>query len=500
MTKIFNAFTATVKQTPDKPAIIHGDLLVTYARLERIISSWIRLTNENNVRRKERIIVILPNCIDFAALMLCAAATGTVLVPLSPELKAEAIHAAVDSTDARHLICTPEVMERIEKSSLDFSGLNGLRFCPEYMDNQQSLSEIPDTGIAEDSDPYVLLTTSGSTGAPKPIVLSQANKWNRAMASVELYSITSNDITLAGTPMYHSLAERLVLIPLITGGTAVIMSDFSPADWLATVEREKVTFTIAVSSQLRSICKLLTEIPDPRTKSLRCIVSSSALLENSVKNELVSKLKCDLHECYGASEIAIASNLDGRAAATKLKSVGNAAPGVDIKILKESGEFAAPGEPGEIICRTPMLFQGYFKKPGLTAGSMHGEYFKTGDIGKLDDDGFLYFLGRSKEIIISGGMNIYPTDIEGVIMQHSSVRECAAFAYPDANLGEVVAVAVVPESPEEFNLRTLRHYSADFLADFQLPRKFFIVGELPRNTMGKLTRRVLVEQYSSKVN
>ena len=198
-----------------------------------------------------------------------------------------------------------------------------------------------------------------------------------------------------------------------------------------------------------------------------------------------------------ASEIAIASNLDDRSARIKLQSVGKAAPGVAIKIIGKDSEALGTGEAGEIVCKTPMLFGGYFKRPDLTRLAMWGEYFRTGDIGKLDDDGFLYFLGRSKDIIITGGINVYPSDIESVVNEHPSVLESAAFPYPDERLGEVVAVALVTAGDAGFDLRKLRFHCCALLADFQQPRKFFVMPELPKNSMGKLMKFRLAELFAN---
>jgi long-chain acyl-CoA synthetase len=338
--------------------------------------------------------------------------------------------------------------------------------------------------------------TSGSTGDPKPIILTQRTKFNRAVAAMQLYGVSAADRVLAATPLYHSLAERLVLIPLLSGGTSILMARFSPSAWLTCVQEQAVTFTIAVSSQLRQIAAQLTAAGEERTAALRCVVSSSALLETPVKAELLAKLRCDFHECYGASEIAIASSLDAEAASTKLHSVGKAAPGVEIRILRENDEVAAHGEAGEIACKTPMVFGGYFKRPDLTRAAMWGEYFRTGDIGRLDEDGFLYFLGRKKDVIITGGINVYPADVETAVAEHPSVAECAAFPAPDERLGEIVAVAVVPSRPGPFDQRALRVHCAERLADFQQPRRYFIVEALPKNSMGKLMKHVLVSQLA----
>jgi len=262
------------------------------------------------------------------------------------------------------------------------------------------------------------------------------------------------------------------------------------------VSRQAVTFTIAVSSQLKQIAELLGGGDEYDISSLRCIVSSSALLDHKTKVELLAKLNCEFHECYGTSEIAIATNLDGISAKAKLQSVGIPAPGVDIKIIGKNDEVVGTGEAGEIVCRTPMLFGGYFKRPELTRAAMWGEYFRTGDTGRLDGDGFLYFLGRTKDIIICGGINVYPADIEAVVNAHDSVLESAAFAFPDERLGEVVAVAVVPADKAAFDLRQLRFYCCEQLADFQQPRKYFIVDDLPRNAMGKVMKMQLVKTFA----
>jgi acyl-CoA synthetase (AMP-forming)/AMP-acid ligase II len=264
---------------------------------------------------------------------------------------------------------------------------------------------------------------------------------------------------------------------------------------LKSVKEQEVTFTIAVSSQLRQIAEILNSPFLPEINSLRCIVSSSALLESYTKKELINKLHCDFHECYGTSEIAIATNLNIVSSKNKLKSVGCAIDNVDVKILKEDNTFAGTNEVGEIVCKTPMLFGGYYKLPELTKQAMFGDYFCTGDIGKIDEEGFLYFLDRKKDLIISGGINIYPSDIEEVILKLDDIAEVAAFPYPDKNLGEVIAVACVLKNKDKFNLRNLKFHCAKYLADFQQPRQYFILNKLPKNNMGKLIKHRLVEMF-----
>lgn len=501
---ISGIFFAHAAATPEKIAIVCEGREISYAQLAQLVARWSNALAANGVRRGDQIGVILPNNVEFVALILVAADLGAGLVPLSPALPpAVALH-SLQAAQARHLVSTSTQLAALRAEpgsaavhgcwlSIDAAGA-GASALEQLLQAAPADARPLHAGQADDA--LILTMTSGSTGSPKPIVLTQRTKLNRVRAAVQLYGITVQDRTLAATPLYHSLAERLVLLPLLTGGSAVLMAHFSAQAWLRCVQAQQVSFTIAVSSQLKQIAAHMAQ-DEHDVSSLRCLVSSSALLENAVKADLLARFSCDFHECYGASEIAIATNLDGNAARSKLQSVGRAAPGVELRILGENDVELPAGQAGEIACKTTMLFGGYFQLPELTRAAMYGEYFRTGDIGRLDDDGYLYFLGRKKDVIITGGINVYPADIEAAIGSHGSVAESAAFAFPDARLGEVVAVALVARDPASFDLRQLRFHCAHALADFQQPRRFFIVEQLPKNSMGKLMKFQLVQAYAS---
>jgi len=501
MAKIAQAFFSNAHGNPEKLAIWCEGVTMTYGQLASLVSRWTSALVSRGVRRGESIGVLLSNSIEFVALMLVAADLGMVIVPMNISLSASAVHRAFQASDVKHVVAKSDILKILLSSgSPDFSFVDGLWLSLDgeitgieslgnLLRNAQSDST-PMLG-GQDEDPFILTMTSGSTGDPKPIVLTQRTKFNRASAAVELYGITASDRILVATPMYHSLAERLVLIPLLTGGTSVLMARFSPSEWLRCVSEQAVSFTIAVSSQLRQIAEQLINADETSVSSLRCVVSSSAQLEPQVKADLLSKLHCQFHECYGTSEIAIASDLDGAAAQTKLKSVGRAVPGVEIKILREDGKIAVSGEVGEIVCKTPMIFGGYFKRPDLTSESMWGDYFRTGDIGKMDEEGYLYYLGRKKDIIVTGGINVYPKDVESVLSEHPSILESAVFPLPDDLLGEIVAVAIVPMNPGDFDKRKIRLHCAERLADFQQPRKYFLMEELPKNGIGKIIKHAI---------
>ncbi len=488
MNRIIDIFYDNCDKMPDKIAVICEDKKLSYKEFEILVNKFSNLLKEKGVNYLDNIGVLLPNNIEFIALIIAAANLGVSITPLSPTMPQNAIVQLFKFADVKHIIGTKATLSDFDTNSFDV--------CIK-IDNNEFINANEKRILFDEvkgNEALIFTMTSGSTGSPKPIVLSQKNKIDRAFSAINLYKITKNDIILAATPLYHSLAERLVIIPLLIGATSVLMPRFSPSVWLNTIKDNLVTFTIAVSSQLRQIAEVLTSPYLPEINSLRCIVSSSALLEPHTKKELIDKLKCDFHECYGTSEIACATNLDLTSSKNKMKSVGKEFPGVSVKILKKDNTFAKADEIGEIICKTPLLFMGYYKMPEKTEASMFDGYFKTGDLGKIDKDGFLYFVDRKKDLIISGGINIYPNDIEEIANNYQDVIESAAFPYPDLNLGEIAAIALV--TTEDFKLRDFKFYCSENLADYQMPRKYFIVDSLPRNNMGKITKHKLTEMFT----
>lgn len=502
---IIQAFIQNVERQPDKAALIVEDKIVSYRELSRQVADFSMQLNHGGVSPGDHVGVLLPNGLAFVVVMLAAARMGLVLVPHNMSLSQAAIRRAFEKADVQHLVIwhalTDELTPVIEH-------LNRTHGCvivagPDFNDGmsydnkalRQHPFERPEIILNRDL-PYILTMTSGSTGDPKPIVLSQLTKYRRALAAADLYGIGSEDIVLAATPLYHSLAERLVLMPLLLGGTSVILTGFSAVKWLQAVMTCRVSFTIAVSSQLKQIIRELKS-ENYSLSSLRCLVSSSERLDTELKRELCNYLDCEFHECYGTSEIAIATNLTS-SEHDKLASVGKPIPGVQIAIIGEQGEWLGVGQKGEIICKTPMLFSGYYRQETNTSAAMHNGYFRTGDLGELDSDGYLYFLGRKKDIIISGGINIYPRDIEELLLTHPDVAECAVIPLADEALGEAVAAVIVPVSEDGQCLKSLQRLCARELADYQQPRQYYFVKELPKNTMGKIAKQELIKRFNTK--
>lgn len=497
--RIASALYRHAAATPDKEAIWCDGTSLTYAEMAAMVSRYSRLLIHCGIGYGDHIAVPMSNSIASVALFFSAADLGVCLVPLNPSLPFAALRTAIPAADVRHLIARRAFLDECARQG--GLGIGGVTIC---LDGEAAgavpfsmAATMPDgrpdgPDIAGDES-FILTMTSGSTGDPKPIDLSQDNKVARAEAHAAMYGLTADDRILAATPLYHSLAERLVLMPLMMGATSILLPRFTCRLWIDCVRTRRVTFTIAVSAQLAQLLTLLQQADEPAIRSLRTVVSSSALLDEEVKTALIDHLHCAFHEMYGTSETSTATNICFRQRPDKERSVGKPLPGVRLRILDDAGALCPAGTVGEIAVASPLICKGYYKRPEAMAQALTDGFFRTGDLGRLDDEGFLYFAGRKKELIITGAVNVYPADIDAVVGRMAGVRECAAFSMPDARLGETVGLAVVAEEGAALTPHAVRIYCARHLADFQQPHHIFFVEALPRNAMGKLQRMKIMD-------
>lgn len=501
MKSLFDIFYENAKRLPEKEAICCEGRTLTYREMADLSLRYANMLVSGGVKYRDNIGIPMNNSIESVALIMAASCIGAGLVPINPTTPSPAVAGLFEAGDVKHIIARSAFYKQMEKNGIKLP--EGLHICLDtdgvegaiaFSDIEKYPAEYPKTAEITGKETMFLTMTSGSTGTPKPIELTQENKYKRSMAHVKLYGIREDDRILSATPLYHSLAERLVILPLLIGATAIVLPRFTPALWLKCVSENRVTFTIAVSAQLSQIAQVISSPFTPDLSSLRSVVSSSALLEAHVRAALIEKLECDFHEMYGTSEVSTATSINFRESQNKVKSVGRAINEAEIKILRDDLSEAETGEVGEIAVKTELVFAGYYKKPEMTEKAMTNGFFKTGDLGRLDNDGYLYFAGRKKELIITGGINVYPNDIEENLIKLEGVSECAAFAYPDDRLGEVVALAVVPKEGSGLSVRSVQMYCVKNLADFQQPHHIFIVGSLPKNAMGKLVKSKIIEE------
>lgn len=466
----------------DKVALICDDGQLTYSDLLALVDTYAGKLHFLGIKRHTKVVTLLSNGLAMTAIMLAIADIGATLVPLNPEYKNNQVVQAIQSSGAEFIIHEQDLLLQHSINKIDIRHF-------EHVPYQEYIR----SGRAEDM--YILTMTSGSTGNPKPIIFSQQTKITRAFGAQQLYGLSARDTILCATPQYHSLAQRLTLLPLLMGATCYLLKGFSPQSWLNAIEQGQVTFTIAVSSQLVSILPFLAK-HDHAIKSLRRIVSSSSPIEKKYKEQLIELLSCPIHECYGASEVGTVSDFDASCERYKISSVGRIVPQAEVVIRDSNANPLNKNEVGEITVKSSTSFLGYFEKPELTNEAIKDGFFYTGDLGYMDDDGYLYFKGRKKDIIISGGINIYPEDIESVVGTFNDVVESAAFPIPSSHFGEITAVAFVAKT--KVAIKEMRKWCSNHLAAHQVPIFFIQVEELPKTALGKIQRNQCQSIFGSK--
>ena len=491
--------------TPNKIAVTYQKQTLTYLQLiekvDNLSSNLFRL----GFHQQSKVALFCGNNIEFVLTLLAIAKLGAAVAPLPLTLKGQALTNALKGIGCDRVIAWSTVGKQIlskqliEKSclvSLDKQVTDEVLFSD--LLSASSTEQLP---IVDCDNDYILTLTSGSTGNPKPIVFSQTTKINRAFqATINYYQLTADDVVLVATPLYHSLAQRSLLMPLMLGACVVILPKFTINGWLHALTEHKVSFLFAVSSQLTA---LLPELENNHGfRALKCLVSSSATLAKEDKAKLLNKLSCHFHECYGASEVGVVTDFDITALNQPVASVGKPLPFVDVKICNTQREILKEGEIGEIACKTSTAFKGYYGLAEQTAASFDQQgYFYTGDLGYLDAQGYLYFVGRTKEVIKSGGINVYPNDVEKVMSRVEGIKECAAIAMEDNQFGEVIWLCYVLESHvNEFDEKKLARQAMAELIDYQLPRKYLHFEQFPKSALGKILKPEIKKQLQAMSN
>lgn len=490
---------------PNHTALVFGDTRLTYReynqRINRLANALIGL----GIKKGDKVATVLTNCIEQLEVYWAVAKIGAVVVPLSPLLRAQALSTLLNDSDTETVIVNAAAAQVVDEARPSLPKIAPNRFIltegedrPGYqryhaLTAAASDSEPPFVHI-EDSDPYNIIYSSGTTGLPKGIVHTHYVRAMYCQLFAAAYRISPESVVLhAGSIIFNG--AFLTLMPaMFAGCTYVLMPSYEAGKFIETVAREKVTHVKMVPTQI--VGMLHHPAFDPaRLKSLEMVGSVGAPLHREHKEALIRALPGVFHELYGLTE-GFVTILDKTDVPAKLDSVGCPTPFFEIRIMDEAGNVLPPGEVGEIVGRGPILMPGYYKRPDLTALAIIDGWLHSGDLGYMDADGFLYLVDRKKDMIISGGVNIYPRDIEEIIVQHAAVLEAAVFGIPHEDWGEspMAAVRLRPDAsvdPEELKLWINQRVEARY----QQVRAVIIMDDFPRNVAGKTLKRVMRDQY-----
>ena len=483
---IISLFRENVKKYPQKKALIFKDESFSYAQIDILVKKYIKNLQKFNLNQEDIVAIFLPNGVEFSILNLAASSIGLALVPINTTFSTNNIKKLLNKINFKYLITLSSKKEYftnfIKKEKI---------ILIDKFDLDISVEKIEYNLNIDNNLTYLLTSTSGSTGEPKIISLSQKTKIYRSLdGAKDLYDLNSNDIILCASPMYHSLGFRLSILPYLIGATSVILPKFSKKLWLEAVLKYNITFTIAVSSHLEIVFK-----DEVKINSLKKLVSSSYLLSQKTKQNII-KNGIILYECYGTSEIAIATNIKFNDNLEKLNSVGKSLDYVDIKIIKDNNQIAKVKEIGEIICKTKTMFDEYYKDLNKTKKSLVNGYFYTKDLGYLDKDGYLYYVGRKDDMVKISGINVYLSDIENVLNKNKFVNECSVVAIEDKDYGHIIVAFLVLKEKDRLN--EIKKYTLSQLASYQQPLIYEIIDKIPKNNLGKIQKFKLKKMIDLK--
>ena len=345
----------------------------------------------------------------------------------------------------------------------------------------------------DEADPYYFNLTSGTTGLPKSYVLTQFN--NSAIAVFgAILDMTRNDVALTVFPVFGRVGVAWILASVIYGIPNVIMN-FDPAEALRLIQQERVSIFNVVPT-MATMLLASDSLPETDLSSLRALVFAGSMLPASVREQSMARLCSGIYEFYGMQETGILAHSTPQDREMRPESVGRVTLFSEIKVVDALGRAAAVGEIGEIIGRSPNTVTSYFRNPEKSAETFRDGWLHTGDLGSVDADGFLYIRGRKKDMIITGGQNVYAAEVEECLLRHDAIADCAVIGLPDALWGEEVVAVVVTKPGMSLDTEALTAFCRNQLAGFKTPKKWLVQNDaLPRTATGKVQKFLLVEKY-----
>ncbi|HLH64751.1 MAG TPA: long-chain fatty acid--CoA ligase [Solirubrobacteraceae bacterium] len=481
--------TDSAARRPERPAVRLDDVTLTYAQLDAASARFAGLLAQRGAQPGDRVAIMLPNVPHFAVCYYGALRAGAIVVPMNVLLRRREIAYYLADSGAGLLFAwqdfTPEALAGAKDAGAECVTVTpgGLE---ELLAGSQPSAELR----RGDEDTAVLLYTSGTTGQPKGAELTHTNLSRNARAAASLFAIGEDAVTLGALPLFHSFGQTCGMnATLGAGGMLTLLPRFDPGRALEVIQRDRVNVFLGVPTMYAA----MLHHPERErfdVSTLRHCGSGGAAMPVALLREFDRVFGCKVLEGYGLSETSPVASFNHADRERKPGSIGTPIEGVQMRIVGEDGRELPPGEVGEIVIRGYNVMKGYWRRPQETAEAIDADgWFHSGDLGRVDQDGYFYVVDRKKDMIIRGGYNVYPREIEEVLHEHPAVREAAVVGIPDPELGEEVGAAVVLEPGASVTAQELSEHVRAQLAAYKYPRRVWFVQELPKGPTGKILKR-----------
>jgi long-chain acyl-CoA synthetase len=483
----------------DRIALRCDELELTYSELDAAAARVATLLERSGIEPGDRVGIMLPNTPAFAIALYGILYHGAVAVPMNPLLKSREVAYYLSNSGAKALFATPLFADEATAGADEVGAQCWLVDDATLAELTKDLPAKDAPAERADDDIAVILHTSGTTGKPKGAMLTHGNLRRNVEVSVNtLLKIGPDDVVMGCLPLFHVFGLTCGLNgSILAGATLTLIPRFDPRKALEVIERDSVTLFQGVPTMYSALLSIAGESAKEATASLRVCASGGASLPVQVLTDFEQAFGCIILEGYGLSETSPVASFNHPDRPRKAGSIGTPVEGVEMRVVDPSGAEVAQGEPGEIQIRGHNVMKGYWNLPDETKATISEDgWLSTGDVGRVDEDGYFFIVDRTKDMIIRGGYNVYPREIEEVLYEHPDVAEAAVIGMPHDDLGEEVGAAVALKKNSTVDSDELRDYVKARVAAYKYPRRIWLVDELPKGPTGKVLKREITAPTS----
>jgi long-chain acyl-CoA synthetase len=473
------------------PAVRMDDVVLSFGALDDLSAHMAGLLREHGLEPGDRVGIMLPNVPQFAVAYYGVLRAGGIVVPLNVLLKRREVAFYLSDPDAELLLAWHEFEEEAAEGAAQV-GAECIVVRPGEFEHLLTRADpVREAVDRVGSDTAVILYTSGTTGPPKGAELTHSNLRRNAEVMKQMFSVGPEDVVLGALPLFHAFGQTCALNVAVAGRACLtLIPRFRPEKVLEIIQRDRVNVFEGVPTMYIALLNH-PEAASYDVSSLRLCASGGAALPVEVLRGFEAAFGCIVIEGYGLSETSPVACFNHPGRERKPGSIGTPIEGVEMKVIDdERGEEVAQGEVGEIVIRGHNVMKSYWRRPDATAEAISADgWLRTGDLARVDEDGYFFIVDRKKDLIIRGGYNVYPREIEEVLYEHPAVHECAVIGIPHPELGEEVGAAVSLRSGAEVTTKELREFVKGQVAAYKYPRHVWLVDDLPKGATGKILKR-----------